>query len=434
MRRPTLMILIAAFLGACSAGKTLRDAEGGQDTLGLGGTTPADDAGTSDSQGSGGMSGADAAGQSTGGAGSGGSNGHDASVADGRAVGDSAGSGTGGLALGSGGATGYGTAGSASGGRTSSGAGGRTSSGTGGRTSSGTGGVTSVGTGSIAGSATGGQSSTGTGGRAAGGTGGQTSTGTGGAGGGPKILWTDSIATKPSPWGLDGFGVEHPIGTSVTPNDANGANFSVVPDPLGGTGLAIRHFATFDTGGSRSQGGLYGDVNTIFGKQAKSAEGVWVAQEWYFPEAISAKGDVYCWINLWDFHSIDSNRGNRWHTSPGLMLAQDGSMKVRWEWGGPAYNINKSSGLSAVAMPVGRWFDIEMHYVWTDTPSGTITLWIDGQLAIEQAGVQTRDPAHQIVETYLKFYGSTQGRGPWTPTPSLKYTRNVRVAGERIWR
>jgi hypothetical protein len=61
-------------------------------------------------------------------------------------------------------------------------------------------------------------------------------------------------------------------------------------------------------------------------------------------------------------------------------------------------------------------------------------VWIDGQLALEQSGVQTRDAAHQIVETYLKFYGSTQGHGAWTPTPSLKYTRNVRVAGERIWR
>jgi hypothetical protein len=75
-----------------------------------------------------------------------------------------------------------------------------------------------------------------------------------------------------------------------------------------------------------------------------------------------------------------------------------------------------------------------MHYVWADTPSATLTVWIDGQLALEQSGVQTRASSSQIVETYLKFYGSTQGRGAWTPTPSLKYTRNLRIAGERIWR
>ncbi len=297
----------------------------------------------------------------------------------------------------------------------------------------------------VAGAASGGRSNTGgvsaggagngtTGGEGVGGGGSGGQTGGNGSGGGPLILWTDDIQSQVSPWGLDGIGVEHPIGTEVTPDDANGANFSVVADPLGGDGFAIRHFATFDEGGSRSQGGLYGDVNTIFGDQAKRPEGVFVAQEWYFPEVIDADGDAYCWINLWDFHSVDGNRGNRWHTSPGLMLARDGSMRVVWEWGGEAANINPNSDLSSVAMPVGQWFDIEMHYVWVDSPTATITLWINGELALEQTGVQTRASSHQIPETYLKFYGSSQGRGPWVPTPSLKYTRNVRIAGERIWR
>ena len=337
------------------------------------------------------------------------------------------------------------------GGRASGGIGGATArsggaSGTGGRIAADAGGVPDAGSratdarmGGAAGStmpdagatATGGRQA-GTGGSTAAGTGGSTSAGTGAHA--PKILWTDSIQTKGAPWGLDGYGAEYPVGTTITPNDANGANFSVVPDPLGGSALAIRHFATFDTGGARSQGGIYSDVNTVFGKQAKSAEGVWVAQEWYFPSALDAKGESYCWINLWDFHSVDANRGNRWHTSPGLMLAQDGSMRVQFNWGGPAYNINQNSKNSTIAIPVGRWFDIEMHYVWSDQPNATLTVWIDGQVALEQTGVQTRDSSHQIVETYLKFYGSTQGHGAWAPTPSLKYTRNVRVAGERIWR
>jgi hypothetical protein len=314
----------------------------------------------------------------------------------------------------------------------------------------GSGGATTPGSGGV-GVGTGGSPVHNTGGAAgttsprSGGTAG-TTTGSGGATGGvadggkdavgtvPRILWSDSIQSGVAPWGLDGWGTEHPVGTTVTPSDANGANFSVVPDPLGGAGRAIRHFATFDTGGSRSQGGLYGDVNTVFGNQAKRPEGIWVAQEWYFPQAISAGGDTWSWINLWDWHSINADRSNRWHTSPGLMLDQDGSMKVHWEWGGPAASINKNSNHSSIAMPVGRWFDIEMHYVWTDTPTATLTLWIDGHVAIEESGVQTRATSHQVAETYLKFYGSTQGHTPWAPTPSLKYTRNVRVAGERIWR
>jgi hypothetical protein len=185
------------------------------------------------------------------------------------------------------------------------------------------------------------------------------------------ILWTDDIQTGDLPWGFDGVGVEHPIDTEVIPDDANGANLSRVLDPLSGGGYALRHYATFDTGGSRSQAGIYSFANAAFSDQAKSAEGVWVAQEWYFPDAIGAGGDAVPWINLWDWHSTDAGGGNRWHTSPGLMLCEDGSMRVRWEWGGPANDINPTSEDSTIPLPVGEWFDIEMYYQWT---TGTTTL------------------------------------------------------------
>jgi hypothetical protein len=247
------------------------------------------------------------------------------------------------------------------------------------------------------------------------------------------ILWTDTLQTGNTPWGFDGLAVQHPIGTDVVADDANGVNLSLVPDPVAGRGFALRHFATFDTGGSRSQAGIYSFANSVWNEQAKRAQGVWVAQEWYFPQALGAAGDPAPWINLWDWHSTDADGGNRWHTSPGLMLDKDGSMRVRWAWGGPAGNVNPTSAVSTLALPVGRWFDIEMHYVWT-TDKTTLSLWIDGALALEQSGVQTRAPSHENVETYVKFYGSTQGGTAWSPTPSVKYTRNVRVASGRIWR
>jgi hypothetical protein len=246
------------------------------------------------------------------------------------------------------------------------------------------------------------------------------------------IVWHDDIQSAGSPWGFDGLATEHPIGIPVVPADASGANLSRVANPLAGGGFALRHFATFDDGGSRAQAGLYGFANSAFSAQAKSAEGVWVAQEWYFPQAISAGGDDAAWMNLWDWHSTEAGGGNRWHTSPGLMLAEDGSMRVKWEWGGPANAINPRTGLSSVAMPIGRWFDVEMHYTWTAGKT-TLSLWIDGVLALEQSGVQTRAPSHTNVETYMKFYGSRNGGTPWTPVQSLKYTRNVRIAGSRIW-
>jgi hypothetical protein len=451
MRTSWCVSLIAAcscMALACSDSSNKADSSRGSATAGASataGTEGTATGGTHDSRGSAGAAGSGAQSDVSSGAAGMGDAGNDGSGGGGRGSGGAE-TGGGAASGGVGGKTGSG--GRPSGGTSSGGteAGGETATGglgTGGRTSSGgrpSGGTSSGGRGSGGTEPSGGTSS---GGRGSGGTepsggsgtaGAEPSGGSGMAGSGPQILWSDSIQTGVSPWGLDGFGVEHPIGTEVTPSDANGANFSVVADPLGGDGFAIRHFATFDTGGSRSQGGLYGDVNTVFGDQAQAPEGIWVAQEWYFPEAISAAGDAYCWINLWDWHSIDTDRGNRWHTSPGLMLARDGSMRVVWEWGGPANEINPTSETSSIPLPVGRWFDIEMHYVWSDTPTATLSLWIDGQLAIEQSGVQTRAASHQIVETYLKFYGSTQGRGPWVPTPSLKYTRNVRVAAERIWR
>jgi len=249
-----------------------------------------------------------------------------------------------------------------------------------------------------------------------------------------NILWTDDIQNGSTPFGFDGFGVEHPIGTAVEPNDANNVNLSRAPDPAGGAGFALRHFATFDEGGSRAQAGIWSFVNSTFEAQAKSKEGVWVAQQWYFPEALSAGSHDYPWINLWDWHSTAQGGAERWDTSPGLMLAKDGSMTVQWVWGSEAFNINQPTAWSSIALPVGAWFDIEMHYVWSENKDATITLWINGQEALKQSGVQTRKSSHTNIEMYCKFYGSDQGTTDWSPTPSLKFTRNVRISNGRIWR
>jgi hypothetical protein len=246
----------------------------------------------------------------------------------------------------------------------------------------------------------------------------------------PLILWRDGIQEDSAQWGFDNAGTAHPAQVNVPPADANGANLSrVFIDGL----WALRQFAVLDKDGARSQIGIWSFQNERFGKQAKSLEGVYVARELKFPEVISAGGDLWPWVNLWDWHSTDAGGGNRWHTSPGVMLAQDGSMRVRFEWGGPANAINPASGWSTIPLPVGRWFDMEMHYIWSTEPT-TVSLWIDGKLALEQKGVITRAPSHVNVETYFKLYGSSQGRTPWTPTPTICDTRNMRVSGERIWR
>jgi hypothetical protein len=110
------------------------------------------------------------------------------------------------------------------------------------------------------------------------------------------------------------------------------------------------------------------------------------------------------------------------------MLREDGSMQVRFEWGNA--NGNPISDYSSIALPVGEWFNVEMYWQWSE--SATLRVWINGQLALEQTGVRTRAPSHTSVEMYVKFYGSTQGHTPWDPTPTVRYTRNVRVAATHI--
>ena len=74
------------------------------------------------------------------------------------------------------------------------------------------------------------------------------------AAGAGTIFWTDSIQAGASPWGLP-LGCAHPISTPVPCSDANGANVSVVPDPAGGPGKAMRHYMDVSNGGGRAQAG-----------------------------------------------------------------------------------------------------------------------------------------------------------------------------------
>src|SRR5690606_30454338 len=142
----------------------------------------------------------------------------------------------------------------------------------------------------------------------------------------------------------------------------------------GGPSYALRHFVNFNNpGGGRSQACLFSFAMPELAAQAASEEGVYVAMEWYFPEVLDGHSHWGAWINLWDWHSTGDWGTNRWHTSPGMFLMQDGSMHfyLAWFFGGGGW-----SDLSRAPLPVGRWFDIEMHYTWTTGPT-TIRVWVD---------------------------------------------------------
>ena len=249
------------------------------------------------------------------------------------------------------------------------------------------------------------------------------------------LIWTDSIQSGSWPYGFDEFLTERPIGTVVTPSDANGANLSRVPDPLGGAGYAIRQYGVFDQGGARAELGVWSFQQKAFRDLALSGTPVYVAQEWYFPETIHASGDEWPWLSFLDWHTTAANGDSRWNTSPGIVLNEDGSMTFEFNWGsGPGQTNGDTSGWSRIGMPVGEWFDIEMRWQFATGPTATVSAWINGQLAVEQVGVVTALPEHTEVEFYIKHYGDDQGHTPWSPPQTIKYVRNVRISGERIWR
>ena len=248
-----------------------------------------------------------------------------------------------------------------------------------------------------------------------------------------SILWSDGIDENTAQWGFDWLETAYPIGNtlSVTNNDALGASITRVVDPITGTGSALRLFGQFDAGGSKAQVGIFSFANTAFGNQAKSNDGIYVAQEWLFPQVLSANGDPWSWIDLLDWHSTGIDGADRWHSSPGLILARDGSMHAHFEWGGDAQYINQDSADSLLAFPVGEWFNIEMYYKWSAT-SADLRMWVNGDLFLEQLNVVTKASSHQNVEMYTKWYGSDQGHTSWSPTPSVRYIRNIRISGSPI--
>jgi hypothetical protein len=247
------------------------------------------------------------------------------------------------------------------------------------------------------------------------------------------LVWSDSIQSGNHPFGFDGFITQYPIGNIVEADDANGANLSRVSDPDGGPGYALRQYGVFDENGARSQLGIWSFAQDEFRDLALSGEPVYVAQEWYFPETIEAGGDPWPWLSLLDWHTT-ADGGTRWATCPGMMLNEDGSMRFHFAWGCPAGEVNGStSDWSSIGMPVGQWLDVEMRWQFATGPTATVSVWINGELALEQVGVQTAPPQHSVVEFYIKLYGSDQGHTPWSPRGTTKYVRNVRISGERIW-
>jgi len=252
---------------------------------------------------------------------------------------------------------------------------------------------------------------------------------------GEGVFWASTEQTAGAPWGFSPNGVEceHPIGTAVTCSDANGANVSKVPDPLGGPGYAIRHYAVVEdaAGSTRAQVGVWWPYSDDFNNAMTSGQQVYFSEELYFPEEIVGTGE-YPWLNILDIHSIDYGGGNRTANRPAFMIMADfrdppGPMYLGLDW------MHDTPVQASAPFPVGRWFTWEFSYRWTKQPDATMQVWIDGELVLTQHNVQTADASNDRVEFYLKAYTGRNGpSGHWSPDPIVYYRRNARWASSPL--
>lgn len=250
----------------------------------------------------------------------------------------------------------------------------------------------------------------------------------------PDYLWQDDIQNGEYPWGFDQIRTAYNK-IDIPPSDEGGANISRIANPYG-EGFVLRLYGDLSKPGSgcRAQGGITGLKHKAFNDAAR--KGIYIEQECYLPRALSANSDAYSWLSFQDIHVTDAPKVpavDRLRSYLGLKVVQDGSMRARLDWGGYLYKVNLERmsfpPVSAIPLPVGRWFKIKTHFILSSSPT-TVRVWFDDELALQWDNVINALPSNTIVEYYTKLYGGVQidpngNSSPWGGVE--RFTRNVRI-------
>lgn len=257
----------------------------------------------------------------------------------------------------------------------------------------------------------------------------------------PTVLWQDNIQAGVDPWGFDEISREWPIDTPVAGSDAT-ADATKVADPGGGGGSAIRMISNHNDapgiGGARVQLGVwsFGTGNEAFEAHALSGAKTFYSYECYIPgpSRISAIGNTIPWLSFGDIHTVQDG-GNRFDTQPGIFVVEAGTgqLKLEWHYAGMPDSADSDP---AFLMPLDQWFSLEWEWSFTTSADSTFRLYLDGDLLIEQTGMRTADPGMNQVELYVKQYGDDQsgsGGNPWSPDPTIRYVRNVRISDGQLF-
>ena len=108
------------------------------------------------------------------------------------------------------------------------------------------------------------------------------------------------------------------------------------------------------------------------------------------------------------------------------------AMTFAFNWGGEAGQLNNNSDWSNIAMPVGEWFDMEMRLAmctYSARPA-TLSVWINGQLALQQTGVKTAIAGHPSSRIVYEAVRRRPGAHPLEPDPD----HQVRAQRPHLWR
>jgi hypothetical protein len=253
--------------------------------------------------------------------------------------------------------------------------------------------------------------------------------------GGANVLWSSTEQTQGFPFNFDWTTCEKPIASVVgcRNGDGDGAEFDIVADPAGGSGLAIRQYANLQSGGGRSQGAVLSQVQPAIDALYDNQEEIWIYTEYYFPARVVGSG----WLHFLGLQQTGAGV-DRVANNPAMNFWSED------EYGGGYYPGDMEIGINWVGdtqlqkatapLPVGKWTEYEFMYKRSsgnNAKDGAAQIWIDNVLVVNQTAIETWQNGHGDLEIYWNLYGDTWSADWNDPSPE-HYIRNLHIGDAKM--
>ena len=136
------------------------------------------------------------------------------------------------------------------------------------------------------------------------------------------------------------------------------------------------------------------------------------------------------WLNMFQFHSV-RDTGERVHS--GVVLFGRSNPIARTNYFelflSPDFGNNIDPLNSPLAMPIGRWFNVEMRMKCAANGQGVVQVWQDGVQIFNLPNITTNQPdadahCHWMINAYGQFI---------SPSPTVIYVDDVVISTGRVW-